>query len=288
MATSDAKTNTSKSKRQQQVTPQPAPAPARFTDTPAIILVEPQLGENIGTAARAMANFGLKDLRIVAPRDGWPNEQAQKASANAISVIETAVIFDCVEDAIRDLHFVCATTARPREMVKPVLSPETAAVRVHAYAEKSQRTGILFGREKSGLTNTHISFADAIVIAPVDPECASLNLAQAVLLMGYEWRRHYNNETLGRQTRFDGPAREGMRLKQAQIATKAEMLGLFDHLKIELEKSGFLRTVEKTPQMMRNIRNMLIRMQPTDQDVRTLRGIITALTKGTDRVKTKK
>lgn len=264
------------------------PASDRQTATPAIILVEPQLGENIGTAARAMANFGLKDLRIVAPRDGWPNEQAQKSSANAISVVDNAVIYETVEDAIRDLHFVCATTARPREMVKPVLSPETAAITMHRHAHSQEKTGILFGREKSGLTNTHISFADAIVIAPVDPECASLNLAQAVLLMGYEWRRHYNNETLGRKTSFDGPAREGTRLKNTRVATKDEMLGLFDHLKIELDKSGFLRTVEKTPQMMRNIRNMIIRMQPTDQDVRTLRGIITALSKDSDGVKTKK
>ncbi len=140
--------------------------------TPAIILVEPQLGENIGTAARAMANFGLNDLRIVNPRDGWPNEQAQKASANAIHVVDKAQIFDNLEDAIADLQYICATTARPRDMVKEILSPESVATVMHEKVAQKQTTGILFGREKSGLTNTDISYADSIVIAPVDPNCA--------------------------------------------------------------------------------------------------------------------
>lgn len=235
-----------------------------------------------------MANFGLTELRIVNPRDGWPSEPAQKASANAIHVVENATLFDTLEDAISDLQFICATTARPREMVKQVLSPETAASHIHKTAAEGQKTGILFGREKSGLTNTHISYCDAIVIAPVDPGCASLNLAQAVLLMGYEWRRQWDSRSLGRQTQFDGPAIEGTRLKESRNATKAEMLGLFNHLQKELEQTGFLRTVEKTPQMMRNIRNMIIRMQPTDQDVRTLRGMISSLVKGSEGSKTDK
>lgn len=255
---------------------------------PAIILVEPQLGENIGTAARAMANFGLRELRIVNPRDSWPNEKAQKASANAIEVIETAKIYPDFESAVSDLSYICATTARPREMVKPVLSPESAAKHMHSIYKEGEKTGIVFGREKSGLTNTDISYCDSIVIAPVDPSCASLNLAQAVLLMGYEWRKHYSSSiqpelTLGRQTEFDGPAQEGVTLKTSRSATKQEMSGLYNHLESELVASGFLRTVEKTPQMMRNIRNMLIRMQPTDQDVRTLRGIISSLVKGPHR-----
>lgn len=261
---------------------------------PVIILVEPQLGENIGTAARAMANFGLKELRLVAPRDGWPNEKAQKSSANAINVINDAKVFETFEEAIHDIHYLCATTARPRDMVKQIFSPETAAQSMHKHSAKGEKTAILFGPEKSGLTNTHISHADAIIIAPVDPTCASLNLAQAVLLLGYEWRRSCNepyskNHTnssksppisLGRETQFDGPAREGTDLKQNRAATKAEMDDLFKHLQKELEFSGFLRTVEKTPQMMRNIRNMIIRMEPTDQDVRTLRGMIGSLVKG--------
>lgn len=248
--------------------------------TPAVILVEPQLGENIGTAARAMANFGLTDLRIVNPRDGWPSEQAEKASANAVEVVKNARIYDCLEKAIADLHYVCATTARPRDMIKEVLSPETAATTMHKKVALNQNIGILFGREKSGLTNTDISHADAIVTAPVDPNCASINLAQSVLLLGYEWRKQLNHSSLGRKTQFDGPAIEGISIKENRPATKEELTGLVNHLKKELESSGFLRTVEKTPQMMRNIRNMFIRMQPTDQDVRTLRGIIASLVKG--------
>lgn len=256
------------------------PEPSAQMIKPAIILVEPQLGENIGTAARAMANFGLRDLRIVNPRDGWPSEKAESASANAIEVVKNARIFPTLEEAIKDLHYVCATTARPRDMVKEILSPETAAKTMKQRAETGQTIGILFGREKSGLTNTDISFADSIVIAPVDPECASLNLAQSVLLMGYEWRRNTDNSSLGRKTDFDGPAIEGIELKTNRPATKQELTGLFEHMQKELEFSGFLRTVEKTPQMMRNIRNMIIRMEPTDQDVRTLRGMIVSLVKG--------
>ncbi len=246
---------------------------------PVVILVEPQLGENIGTAARAMANFGLEELRLVAPRDGWPNIKAEKASANAVHVIHGAVVFERFEDAIADLNHILATTARPRDMVKPTQSPESAATTIHKKSALGQRTGLLFGREKSGLSNREISFSDSIVIAPVNPDCASLNLAQAVLLMGYEWRKQLESASLGRKTRFDGPAREGTYLKDTRHATKQELIALFEHLQTELESSGFLRTVEKTPQMMRNIRNMVIRMQPTDQDVRTMRGMIASLVK---------
>ena len=252
---------------------------------PTIILVEPQLGENIGTAARAMANFGLKELRLVAPRDKWPNEAAEKASANAIDVIKNAQIFEDFASAIKDLNHLVATTARPREMVKPTESPATAAKTLHEMANTGLKSGILFGREKSGLTNDHISHCNSIVIAPVDPNCASLNLAQAVLLMGYEWRKHSEITTLGRKTQFDGPAKEGLFYKTSQPATKQELIGLYNHLQSELERSGFLRTVEKTPQMMRNIRNMVIRMRPSSQDVRTIRGMIASLAKGQQKKK---
>lgn len=247
---------------------------------PAIILVEPQLGENIGTAARAMANFGLTELRLVNPRDGWPNEKAETSSAIAIDVIKKAQLFDTLEEAVADLQFICATTARPREMIKQILSPETAAKAIHKASNSNQKTGILFGRENSGLTNTEISFADAIVIAPVDPECASINLAQTVLLIGYEWRKNSGNNTLGRKTQFDGPSKEGTPSLATRPATKQELIGLFEHLKNELDVAGFFRTVEKTPQMMRNVRNMVIRMKATDQDIRTMRGIIHSLVNG--------
>jgi len=246
-------------------------------DTPSIILVEPQLGENIGTAARAMANFGLRDLHIVSPRDGWPNEKAKSASANAISVIENAVLHQSLEDAIKDFHIIFATTARPREMVKEIISPENAAIEMHQNIKNQRKIAILFGCEKSGLTNTDLSFSDKIIIAPVASECASLNLAQAVLLIANEWYRASNKLTLGRKTAFDGPAIEGTRFKGTHPATKDDLITLFNHLQCELEESGFFRIEEKTPQMMRNIRNMITRMPLTAQDVRTIRGMITSL-----------
>jgi len=255
---------------------------------PAIILVEPQLGENIGTAARAMANFGLKNLRLVNPRDGWPNEKAQKASANAIEVVNSATVYGSLEEAIADLQIIFATTARPRDMVKEILSPQSAACAIHKQAKQGHSTGILFGCEKSGLTNTDISYADAMVIAPVDPTCASINLAQTVLLIGYEWYKNINKTNLGRKTKFDGPAQEGTLHKETRPATKQELIALFEHLNTELENSGFLRTAEKTPQMMRNIRNMIIKMHPTDQDVRTLRGMIASLVKTSYKTHSKK
>ncbi len=154
---------------------------------PAIVLVRPQLGENIGFAARAMANFGLTDLRLVAPRDGWPNDKAHAAAAGAAFLIDQAKIYESIEDAVGELNFVLAATARPREMVKTVLAPESAARELRRRGRAAERSGILFGPERSGLDNDDIALADAIVTAPVNPEFASLSLPQAVLLFGYEW-----------------------------------------------------------------------------------------------------
>ena len=166
---------------------------------PCVILVEPQLGANIGTAARAMANFGLTELRLVAPTNGWPNEHAIKAASGADIIIEQAKLYDTLEEAVADLSFVVATTARKRDMVKPVLTPETAAAQMQARLDQGEGTGILFGREKYGLTNDHVVLADALVIAPVNPDFASLNLAQAVLLIGYEWFKRQSDGGLGRE-----------------------------------------------------------------------------------------
>jgi len=247
---------------------------------PAIILVRPQLGENIGFAARAMANFGLQDLRLVAPRDGWPNDKARAAAAVAAPVVDGAKIFDSVEAAIGDLNFVLATTARPREMVKRVLSPETAAAALRDRALTAERTGVMYGPERSGLDNDAIALADAILTAPVDPDFASLSLPQAVLLFAYEWLKCQKPEALGRVTTFDGPAIEGLAAPETRPATRAELFGLFEHLETALDRAGFLRPAEKRPSMVRSIRNMFHRMGATDQDVRTWRGIVSALTRG--------
>lgn len=268
------------------VPPQPASpegraaAPAGAAAGPAIILIAPQLGENIGAAARAMANFGLADLRIVSPRDGWPNEAARANAAGAVSLVDAARLYGATGEAVADLNFVCATTARSRDMTKPVLSPEGAARELRARLAEGQACGILFGPEKSGLTNDDVALADAIVTAPVDPTFASLNLAQAVLILAYEWLKQGAPQDLGRRTPFDGPAREGMVLRRTRPATRGEVLGFFEHLEGELDRVGFLRPPEKRPSMVRSIRNMFLRLGATDQDIRTLRGIVSALTRG--------
>ena len=247
------------------------------TNAPAVILVEPQLGENIGTAARAMGNFGLSDLRLVAPRDGWPNKKAVAAAACADAIVAGARVYGTTQEAIGDLHYVCATTARSRDLIKPVMAPEAAAVEMAVRTRSGHHCGMLFGPEKSGLGNDHVALCDVIVTAPVAPDFASLNLAQAVLLMAYEWIRQNPNPTLGRETEFDGPVREGLQMHRTRPATRAELIGLFEHLECELDASGFLRPVEKRPTMVRNVRNLIHRIGATEQEVRTLRGIVSSL-----------
>ena len=255
--------------------------PARYSPIrppPVVILVEPQLGENIGTAARAMANFALTELRIVKPRDGWPNEKARKAAAGADRIIDGAGLYDALSAAVADLTFLYATTARPRDMVKPVMTPEEAGHDMDVRSAAGQRVGILFGRERFGLRNEELALADAIVMAPVDPGFASLNIAQAVLLMGYEWFKR-GASSIGQATP-QKPAYAGSHvpLAKSRPASKEELEGFFDQLQKELVDCGFLRPPEKVPSMMQNIRSLFLRAQLTEQEVRTLRGIISGLT----------
>ncbi len=240
-----------------------------LTDGPAVILVEPQLGENIGTAARAMANFGLRDLRIVNPRDGWPNESARRAASRADHVFDRIRVFETVEEAIADLGFLIATTARPREIVKTVRGPASASTILRGHALSGVATGMLFGRERIGLTNEEISLADEIVTLPVDPEFASLNIAQAVLILGYEWRRSgLASEEEGLRFQTPNPSRP---------ATKEELVGLYEHLEGALEAVTFFRPPEKKPVVVQTLRAMLSKASFTEQDIRTLRGVIAAL-----------
>ncbi len=247
--------------------------------TPAIVLVKPQLGQNIGMTARAMANFALADLRLVAPRDGWPNPEAQSAAAGADGVLNEAGIFEGTAAAITDLNYVCATTARTRDTVKHVLSPASAAAELRSRIAEGQKCGILFGSEQSGLDNDDVALADALVMAPVNPKFASLNLAQAVLIVAYEWFRQAEGGVLGRQTEFDGPAREGMQMHRTRPATRAELVAFFEHLEGELDAAGFLYPPEKRPQMVQNLRNLFLRAGATEQEVRTLRGVVSSLTR---------
>jgi tRNA/rRNA methyltransferase len=243
--------------------------PELLFDGPAIILVEPQLGENIGTAARAMANFGLRDLRIVNPRDGWPNESARRAASRADHVFDRIRLFDTVEAAVADLGYLVATTARSRELAKPVRGPASAAGIMRGHMSAGVKTGVLFGRERIGLTNEEISLADEIVTLPIDPQFASLNIAQAVLILAYEWRRSgLESEEAG--LRFTTP-------NDSRPATKQELLGLFEHLEGALDGVTFFRPVEKRPVVVQTLRAMLQRAQFTEADIRTLRGVIAAL-----------
>ncbi|MBZ0216320.1 MAG: RNA methyltransferase [Fimbriimonadaceae bacterium] len=238
---------------------------------PVIILAEPQLGENIGTTARAMANFGLTELRLVNPRDGWPNESAGFAASGADYILDAVQLFDRVEDAIGDLHYVYAATARIRDMVKPVTNPQDAARAMRTRIDAGGRIGVLFGRERWGLNNDEVSLANEILTYPVNPDFSSLNLAQSVLVIAYEYFK--GSGTPGNET-YETLRRDGVR-----AATGQEVVGFFEHLESELDKSGFLRPPEKRPAMVRNIRNIFHRNELTDQDVRTLRGIIVSLTR---------
>ncbi len=250
---------------------------------PAAILVRPQLGQNIGTAARPMANFGLDEMRLVAPRDGWPSEQATKAASGADHVVDHARVFETSEEAVSDLNFVLATTARSRDMTKHIFTPEQAAREMHERINAGQKVGILFGPERTGLHNDEVALADALIMAPVNPAFASLNLAQAVLLIGYEWFKPLA-PSLGDGTRDDGPAEPGLHRRRSTPATKEEMIGMFGHLERELDKGGFLLPIEKRPTMVRNLRNLFHRADMTEQEVRTMRGVISALVRQHERI----
>lgn len=234
---------------------------------PVIILVRPQLGENIGTAARAMLNCGLSELRLVSPRDGWPDAKAHAAASGADSVIDQAKLYADLPAAVADLQRVIACTARPRDMVHRLIAPEKAAAELRAWAARGERSGVMFGPERSGLTNEDLGMAEAILTIPLNPAYASLNLAQAVLLVGYEFSRSH----------FEAPAEQMVNNELTRPATKEELTGLFEHLERELDESGFLRIKEKRPSMVRNIRSALQRAQMTEQEVRTFHGIIKEL-----------
>lgn len=234
---------------------------------PVIILVEPQLGENIGMAARAMLNCGLGALRLVRPRDDWPNRHAIAAASGADGIIHAAQVFETTEAAIADLKAVYATTARPRDMTTDVVTPGAAARRMKDDAASGLRSGVLFGKEAKGLTNDDVALADAVLTVPLNPAFTSLNLAQAVFTIGYEWY----------QLEDDTPAVEQAIPKETRPANKDELLGLFEHLERELDDSGFFHVREKKPIMVRNIRNVLQRARFTEQEVRTFRGIVTSL-----------
>ncbi|MEM0985231.1 MAG: RNA methyltransferase [Pseudomonadota bacterium] len=231
---------------------------------PAIVLVEPQLGENIGSAARVMLNFGLVDLRLVAPRDGWPNPAAETLSAGAFDAGVGVSQFDQLSDAIADRKMVFATTARPRGMQKPIFAPHQATERIRS---SGQATAILFGGEKSGLSNDDIAFADGILTYAVNPSFSSLNLAQAVGVFASTWAAK-SDLPLSFSEPLDPPA------------PRIDVIRMLEHFEKELDRAGFFFPPEKTSLMQNNLRNALIRANWTEQEVRTFRGAIKALAIG--------
>jgi tRNA/rRNA methyltransferase len=236
---------------------------------PIIILVEPQLGENIGMAARAMGNFALTRLRIVNPRDGWPNLSAQRAAAGADHILAGVELFDTVEQAVSDCTLLFATTARAHDQAKPVVGPEIAAAEMAGQIRSGGTVGILFGRERYGLQNEEVGLANRIITFPVNPGFASLNLAQAVLLVGYEWFKLATAAALP----FAMPER-------SEPASQHQMQAFFDNLVRELDKVEFLRPAEKRDTMLVNLRNIFTRMNPTKQDMHTLHGVVMAIAEG--------
>ena len=232
---------------------------------PVFVLVEPQMGENIGAAARAMLNFGISGLRLVAPRDGWPNEKAGATAAGASVVIDRAQVFETTSEALADCNYVLATTARGRETAQPVFAPQEAAQELREQMAKGARCAVLFGGERSGLTSDDVARADAILSIPVNPAFASLNLAQAVMVIAYEWSRESGYSTVETPL-VDEPA-----------ASRRDLDGLWAHLESELDEAGYFFPPEKRTGMARNLRAAFTRAGFTEQEVHSLRGVIKAL-----------
>jgi tRNA/rRNA methyltransferase len=236
---------------------------------PCVILVEPQLADNIGAAARAMANFSLSQLRLVAPRESWPAERAYVMASGANRILDAVQVYDSVEAAIHDLNFVFATTARAHDQAKPVVDAAAAAVLAAQRVAGGERVGLMFGRERNGLENHEVALADRIITLPVNPAFASLNLAQAVVIVAYEWFKHASGGALP----FVMP-------QKSQAAPRQQLLAFFANLERELEKVEFFRPPDKRETMQINLRNIFSRMQPTQQDIQTLSGVIMAIAEG--------
>lgn len=235
---------------------------------PFVVLIEPQLGENIGAAARAMLNFGLSGLRLVKPRDGWPNPAAAAMASGAAMVVDGAKVFDSAAAALADCRYVLATTARPREMLLPVITPAEAASALRARISAGERCAVLFGGERAGLANEDAARANAIISIPVNPAFASLNLAQAVLVVAYEWAKADGRES------FAGD------LETAPPAPREDFERLIEHLFVALNETGYFFPPEKRSVMERNLRIALTRASLTEAEVRTFRGVVKALARG--------
>ena len=245
-----------------------------LTGGPAVVLVRPQLAVNIGMCARAMANFGLDDLRLVNPKSGWPRtdeykDVAYSAAAGAAHLLDAARVFASTEAAIADLHFVYAATARERGQAKPVLTPSVAMP--EAVAARGQKRGVMFGPERTGLDNDEVALADAVITFPTNPAYGSLNLAQAVLLTGYEWFKAAHG---------DAPPPPAAERAPALPARRETVIAFFEYLEEKLDAAGFFKPEGKRPLMQRNLRNIFHRLALTEQDISTLWGVVVRLVDG--------
>ena len=240
-----------------------------MTVPPVIVLVRPQLAENIGKAARAMLNFGLTEMRLVAPRDGWPNPLAGPAASGADVVLAGARVFETVADAVADCTHVYATTVRRRGVTKPVVTPEAAARAIHA---DPGRAALLFGPERSGLETDDVALARTILTVPINPEFGSLNLAQAVILVAYEWSKHVPSAVEGGQALAQPPE-----VPLDPPAPQAQLDGMFDQLDAMLAVSGFYFPPDRTPTTRRTLRTLLTKPGWSAQEIKTVRGILSAL-----------
>lgn len=238
-------------------------------NTPIVILVRPQLADNIGSVARAMANGGLFHLRLVSPRDGWPQLHAWRTASGADRLLDNAQLFDTVDEAVADLHHVFATCPRPRHIIKPLLTARGGALEMCEMTARNLKVGILFGPERAGLDNEDFARADYWIRYPLDPRFMSLNLSQAVMIMAYEWW----------MAKEETPARQ-LLTNETRIANKAMLENFLGHLFKELDHCGFLRNEQKRPGMIRNLRHFFQRGEVTEQELRTLHGVVSELVKG--------
>ncbi len=242
---------------------------APIGNSPVVVLVRPQLADNIGAVARAMANGGLFHLRLVAPRDGWPQERAWRTASGADRILEACTVHDTVAEAVADLHRVFATCPRPRHIIKPVLTARGAAAELRSVCGRDLRAGILFGPERAGLDNDDMACADALVRFPLNPAFMSLNLAQAVMVMAYEW-----------WTAEDQTVSRTLMTNETRVATKGQLENYLRHLVDQLDASGFLKNAAKRAGMVRNIRHFFQRGEVTEQELRTMHGVVTELALG--------
>ncbi len=238
-------------------------------ETPIVVLVRPQMARNIGSTARAMANGGLFHLRLVAPRDGWPQQGAYPAASGADAILDAAQLFPDLRSALADCHRVLGTCPRPRHVITPILDARAAAAELRAVNARALRVAVLFGPERAGLEADDLAHCDTLVRYPLNPEHASLNLAQAVMILAYEWWMAAEST----------PPRQ-LQTNETRIATKGELEQFLDRLVAELDASGFLHNAPKRPGMVRNLRHWFQRGEVTEQELRTLHGVVTELARG--------